>query len=167
LIDQTDNSKTVKFMTLFRIHKNGIYNYAYKLLADADSAADVTQETFIRLYKKICENSHILDAGSWLFVVARNQCLTLLRKRSNVSSWENLDDGSLSTPGNSDINRIRLQKAFARLNTRHREALILKEYQGFSYEEIAGIMELSVSAVRSLLYKARVGLKENFEKITF
>jgi RNA polymerase sigma-70 factor (ECF subfamily) len=135
------------------------------MLNNRDTAGDITQEAFIRLYNNLNDNANIKNPKNWLFIITRNLCLNNLRDgRREISIDRSQNDEALVYNSRSS-KYIQLRNALNKLDILHREALILKEYQGFTYEEIGKILNKSVSAVRSLLYKARVQLKENFEKI--
>lgn len=162
----TENSRQIKerFLKVFESNKNSIYNYALKMTGDRDSAGDITQEAFVRLYENMDSNSDISSPQNWLFIITRNLCLNSIRNAKKEMSLDSFDNpGSLAY---DDIkpDHLKLQKAMMYLEPKYREALILKEYQGFSYDEMSKILGITVSAVRALLYKARTLLKENFEK---
>lgn len=160
-----DNDNSGAFLTLFHNNKNQIYSFALKILGDEHAAGDVTQEVFLRLFKKHKTISKIENPENWLFIIARNLCLNQLRDRRKEISLSDIDENRASETYCSDSRYIVLEKAMYSLDTRFREALILKEYQGFSYKEIAEILQVTVTTVRSLLFNARTRLKDNFHKI--
>jgi RNA polymerase sigma-70 factor (ECF subfamily) len=155
----------ILFESTFHSHKHSVYDFAVRMLGNREAAADVTQEVFIRLYNTLSENhSGINDIPSWLFIVNRNLCLKQIRARkseTDLAAAENIrgnGDSSLN-PDHRD-----LRKAMALLEPGHREALVLREYSGFTYREMAEILEITEAAVKSLLYKARVQLRGLFMK---
>lgn len=158
------NENNERFVKLFNTHKNNVYDYALKMLNNRDNADDITQEAFIRLYNNLNSNSNIKNHKNWLFIITRNLCLNNLRNNRKEFAIDDVQNEEALIYNSRDPQYIRLHKALNKLDFTHREALILKEYQGFSYEEISKVLNKSISAVRSLLYKARVQLKENFEK---
>lgn len=151
------------FAAAFKAHKNHIYDYALRMVGDADSAGDITQEAFIRLYRSLTDHTAILDIRGWLYVCTRNLCLNYRRRRGREIPLADLPIHSEPmTPGrNPRTDAVR--KALAALDKKYREALILKVMQGFSYREIAHILQITVPAVRSLLYKARLALRDKLE----
>ena len=151
---------------MFETNKNRVYDYACRMLKNRDSAQDITQEAFIRLYNNLNSNSNINNPQNWLFIITRNLCLNKIRDSKREVSLEKVENSDALIYNCNDPKHLLLQKALNSLETKYREALILKEYYGFSYIEISEIMKTSVSAIRALLYKARIQLKDNFEGLT-
>lgn len=152
------------FIDTFRQYKNSIYLYALKMLGDKDGAGDVSQEVFLRLYTRQTENQAIGDVKSWLFVVARNLCLNHIRDHKRTSSLDAITVNAGTATGAEEEQLKLLRRALLSLEPKYRETLILKEYQGFSYSEIAEITGTTIPAIRSLLYKARLQLKDAYKK---
>lgn len=155
-----------RFTELFNANKNRVYDYSLRMLKDVDAAADLTQEVFIRLYNHLDNQADIVNPPNWLFIIARNLCLNEIRDSKKEVNFENADLNEKLIYQDTNPGHYRLHKALDQLENEHREALILKEYQGFSYDDISKITGNTVSAVRSLLYKARLQLKENYEKLS-
>ncbi len=153
------------FIEIFNQHKDGIFLYALKMLGNRDSAGDIAQDVFMRLYQKQLNNSEILDVKSWLFVVARNLCLNLIRSRKKVGSLDELESAGVAAIDPSDEKLLYLRRALLSLEPQYREAIIFREYHGFSYSEIAEITGLTIPAVRSLLYRGRIELRAAFKKL--
>ncbi len=164
LIDRS-KKKSEDFLSLFHKHKNLIFDFTLKILGDEHMASDVTQDVFLRLFKSMGKSRKIENAKGWLFITARNLCLNKIRDGRKEVSLHSIPEETLGYDNNPDRNRIILAKSLLSLDTKYREALILKEYQGFSYKEIAEILQITVPAVRSLLFNARTRLKDNFHKI--
>ena len=154
-----------RFLTLFHENKDRLYDFALRTLSSRDAAEDITQQAFVRLFNTLSRNSSITDGRSWLFITTRNLCYNHIRDRQKEVPLDHLNDSEMTIPPFSNPEHMRLQKALGQLDTPYREALILKEYEGFSYYEIAKILNTTVPAVRTVLYKARLKLKSNYEKI--
>jgi RNA polymerase sigma-70 factor (ECF subfamily) len=151
-----------QFKDIFQTEKNRVYNCALRMLGDRDRAADVTQEVFIRLFEQLRESIRIDNPAAWLIVSARNLCLNVLRS-ARITRLLNDEDDSVDEAIESGADQARIvRKALADLDLAHREVLILREYERFSYEEIAGMLDITAAAVRNRLYKARVALREKF-----
>ena len=161
----SDNNEAGNFKTYFNRHKNGLYEYALWLLADNESAADVVQEAFMKLFEKLNHNSEIKDIKSWLFITTRNLCLNMKRNSRKETSLDILADRMIDSKNTSDTRIFTLQKAMLALDTKFREVLVLKEYQGFSYAEMASLLETTVPAIKSSLYRARVMLRDKFNQL--
>jgi len=153
------------FKAFFARYKDALYDYALRMLGCPDNAADIVQEVFIRLYRTMQNGEVITTPKNWLYSVARNLCLNHIRDgKKNVSLERFADIPAKDSPDTVDT-KFHLRQALSRLRDDYREALILKEYHGFSYAEIAAIMQVTIPAVRSLLYKARIALKETFMEV--
>ena len=148
------------FVSLYNRYKGGVYAYCAKMLQDRTLAQDVMQETFLRVY----ENRHRLlntsSFKSWLYTIARNQCLNQLRRqRRQVPLVDEPPPPAIpDTPGSrlEKSEQIALVNQYlAHLKPDYREVIILREYQNLSYEEIAAVTRSTLSAVKSRLFKAR------------
>jgi len=150
-------------VSLFHLYKNEVYNNAYRMTGNREDAADITQDVFLKMYALKDNNSNIQNIKNWIYIVSRNMCLTKIRNNKKVLKLIDLqDEGALTEQINP--NSIKLKRVFNSLEDKYKEALILREYRGFSYNEIAEILNTSVSAVKSLLFRARLNLREAFQK---
>lgn len=149
---------TDRFTDVFHRLKNHIYDFALTMLGDTDAAGDVTQEVFIRFLDRLRGGSGIDNEKSWLFIVARNLCLNTLRNNRRAARIEASADNR--TGHNEGSENLEVRQALNAIDVTYREALLLKVYHGFSYDEIAGILDITLPAVRSRIYKARLQLKD-------
>ncbi len=140
-------------------YRSGLYRFCVRLLSDSVLADDVVQDTFVALMTK---NAQLRDPSvirSWLFTVARNECLTLLKKRrSTISISEEEEESVFEGPENLLEQKERSETAARMLNAllpQYKEVILLKEYEFMSYEEIAVVTGSTVSSVKSRLFKAR------------
>ena len=168
LIESFRSGDEFAFVGLYNRYKGPVYAFCYKMLMDSDAAKDVMQETFLRVY----ENRERLmksDAfKSWLFTIARNQCLNSLRRSGRHVALPDAKD----LPPVSDTPFTRMEKSeqirfvtrfLESLPPEYREVIILREYQNLSYEEIAAVTRSTLSAVKSRLFKARKKLAQQME----
>ncbi len=159
------NGGQARFETAFHGHKNSVYDFAVRMLGSRDAAADVTQEVFVRLYKALNgDGTGVEDTKAWLFIVNRNLCLKQIRGRRPDAPLEAAENLPGHSDSSLDPDHRDLRKAMDVIDPRHREALLLREYSGFTYREMGEILEISEPAVKSLLYKSRVQLREKFTK---
>lgn len=175
-IRRGDEVSQVSFDELFREYQRGVFQCAYRMLGDADEAADVAQETFVRAYRALPKLSRELRPGAWLYRIATNLCLDQLRRRK-VIRWEPWETFSTvfhpkqvarDNPENEVVNgesRALLRQALDRLPARHRQALLLREEQGMSCEEIGATLGISRQAVKSLLFRAREELRRAYSAL--
>jgi RNA polymerase sigma-70 factor (family 1) len=160
LIEAFQAGDEFAFVSLYNRYKGPIYAFCVKMLSDREVAADVMQDTFLRLYEHRDRLLKTSSFRSWLFTIARNQCLnTIRRDRRMVSLNENVSHLAFE---NTPVLRLEKSERIAmvsnylmRLSPEYREVLVLREYQNLSYEEIAAVTRSSISAVKSRLFKAR------------
>jgi RNA polymerase sigma factor (sigma-70 family) len=159
------------FAELYDRHEQRVYRFCVRLLGNPDDAADATQETFMRLLKRLpALEGRELNALAYVLTAARHACYDIIQGRKRVElSGEEIEPPSRE-PGaiDEDPERAALlattreltQRAHARLAPRQREVLALRELEGLSYEEIGSIMELERNAVAQLISRARIKLTE-------
>lgn len=164
LLKSFHNGNPKAFETLFHRYKNQTYNFANKMLGNKESAGDITQEVFIKLFNSQKNPARINNLKNWLFILTRNLCLNRIRNTKKEISLDSIADEKSIEDSNSNLQVLKLQKALDQLEPDLKEALVLREYQGFSYKEISEILSLTVPAVKSLLLRARLRLKEAYEK---
>lgn len=170
LIEAFQEGDDFAFVSLYNRHKGAVYTFCVKMLLDKDLAKDVLQETFIRVFEN---RARLINSGSfraWLFTIARNQCLNLIRRERRQLPLDTAGDEVLRSPELpiSDLEKSEqvdlVNEYLARLKEDYREVLVLREYQNLSYEEIAAITRSTLSAVKSRLFKARRKLAEFMEE---
>ncbi len=133
-----------------------LFRFACKCTGQASDAHDVVQNCFEVLWQKRKE-VNTGKAKAFLFQVAYNKSVDGFRKRSKVSFAEPPEQSY--TPGNPDLKKI-LDRALAQLDEQARGLVLLKDYEGYSYEEIGQITGLSEAQVKVYLHRARKILKE-------
>ncbi len=169
LIRDFQNGSDLAFVHLYNRYKQPAYVYCLKMLADVDSAKDVVQGVFLKVYER---RSQLLQAGrfkAWLLTIARNDCLTYMRKASWTSALpDDLEDTTSLPPASSlekDEEITLVAHAVARLKPELKEVIILREYENLSYQEIADVTGLAISTVKSRLFTARQDLYEKLKPI--
>jgi len=133
-----------------------LFRFACKCTGQQMDAHDVVQGSFEVLWQKR-EDVAFEKAKAFLFQVAYRQSIDQYRKKSKISYKEAPEESR--TPGNPDLKRV-LERALARLDERSRALVLLKDYEGYSYEEIGQITELNESQVKVYLFRARKALKD-------
>ncbi len=152
------------FEALLERYQARIYNYAYRLLGHAEDARDLTQDSFLKAYRALRRGERPRNLSAWLYRIASNTCLDALRRRRLIH-WQPLENllTVLSAPGARSPEEEVLQReqqseierVLAQLPPRYRMYLLLREREGFSYQEIAAITGDSLEAVKVTLYRAR------------
>jgi len=139
-------------------HADGLYRFILKNLRDEHSAQDVVQDAF----EKLWVNHGKLDGGkakSYLFTTAYHTMIDYIRKQKHSDSRDvlpEMDDGNYQ--GYSDLEEI-LNSALEKLNEVQRSVILLRDYEGYSYQEIGEITGLNESQVKVYIYRARMFLK--------
>jgi RNA polymerase sigma-70 factor, ECF subfamily len=160
------------FEAIFQRYERQIYGFIYRMMGNAEDANDLTQECFIRAYKALSQTNDDLNISAWLHRIASNACLDVLRRRQRIRwlPWEShkhehlLHGKPLDEPESNALRtetQMTVQQVISQMSPRNRMALILREYEGMSCEEIGEIMGLSRSAVKSVLFRGR----EEFRRI--
>jgi RNA polymerase sigma-70 factor (ECF subfamily) len=151
------------FRTLYDAYERSLYIYCVRLLKNEAEAKDLFQDIWMRMYKMRGERMEIKKFSGLLFTVARNYCLNALRNNRSVFSLEEMPEDSEIFVRTNDIEsadlRELLQSALAQLPFNQREAFILREYVGYNYDEIAGIMGTNAANVRARAHRARERLR--------
>lgn len=149
---------------IVRQYKNRLCRYAEKMLRNRHTAVDVAQEAFMKLW----ENRHKVDPNkvpAWLYTTAYHHCLQLLRKERRYVDVKALDHFTFEEP-QPDLKKI-LDDALDLLSEQQRSILLLRDYEGYSYEEIGQILDVSGSQVKSNLFRARQRIKEYLRDLEF
>lgn len=142
-----------------------LYNFVYRYIGDAEEAKDITQESFVRAYSHLEGFRGQSKFSSWLYQIALNLCRSKLRRkksRPTVSIDDREEDNPLwslpderATPDEHTLEQERavaVREALAQLPEAQRTVIILKEYNGLKFREIAEILDTPESTVKSRLY---------------
>jgi RNA polymerase sigma-70 factor (ECF subfamily) len=136
-----------------------VFNYLLRLVTNREDALDLSQDVFLKAYQNLPKLEAAEKFAGWLFRIAHNEAFSLLRKRRPQSqlSYEKagVERGKLLPMELS----LAVESALARLSEDQRDAVLLKVYQGFKFEEMAEILGCPVSTVKSRLYTALDVLK--------
>jgi RNA polymerase sigma-70 factor (ECF subfamily) len=141
-----------------------VYRFILKNLRHEEDSRDVVQTAFEKMWRNR-EEIDPLKCKSYLFTVAYHQMIDHIRKAKRVQLREEFS--AETRVQNQPANNLKkvLEEALARLSETQRSLVLLKDYEGYSYDEIGQIMGLSESQVKVYLHRARVQLKEYLVKI--
>jgi RNA polymerase sigma-70 factor (ECF subfamily) len=175
---------TDAFEVLVERHQKRMLNVAYRMLGDYDEACDVVQEAFLAAYRAIRSFRREAKFSTWLYGIVVNHARNRIKQaqgrlRHETRSIDDpieLKDGcqqrEVPDCGESAIEKlekkeieVRVQECIGTLETEYREVLVLRDIQGFSYEEIGGMLNLADGTVKSRLYRARAVLKDCLVKV--
>jgi RNA polymerase sigma-70 factor (ECF subfamily) len=134
-----------------------VFNYLLRLVNDREDALDLAQDVFLKAYQALGKLEDAAKFSGWLFRIAHNEAYSLLRK-NRPDSAEIVFEPSTADLGGGRMYPMELsltvERALAKLNPEQREAVLLKVFQGFKFEEMAVILDVPVSTVKSRLYTA-------------
>lgn len=159
--------RTGALAELFERHHAALYRYCLRLVGDRHAAEDLVQDVFMKMlrYRKSFRN----DAGftPWMFRIARNACVDLLRSTPAPSSETDPDeiasqDASAETQASDQQHAALVRRAIAALPLTQREALVLSRFEFKTYEEIAHVLGCSVGAVKVRVHRAIRQLRSEY-----
>ncbi len=166
------------YAQLYEKYEQAIYAYVYRMLGDAEDALDFTQDAFVKAYRKLPETlaKGNFQGQAWLYRIATNVCLDQLRHRKLLKwqAWESfvsLFHPSQIARDNPERDAMQaetkgeVEVVLEKLSERYRVALVLREYHGMGYEEIAEIMGTTRTAVKTLLLRAREAFRFHYVKL--
>ncbi|HOJ11975.1 MAG TPA: sigma-70 family RNA polymerase sigma factor [Clostridiales bacterium] len=177
LIEKSQNGDIEAFEKLIEAYQRKVFNIALGMFGNYEDASDMAQEVFIRIFKSIKSFKGQSLFSTWLYRITTNVCLDELRKRKNknvisIDEEIHLDDGEgvvrqiIDESPSPDViaEKKELKKvvndAILELSAEHKEVIILRDIQGFSYDEIAEIIKCPQGTVKSRINRARNILKE-------
>lgn len=159
------------FRLLVRRYQDMLFRHALRMTGDRDVANDLVQGAFVKAFTNIARCRDPERYGAWQYRILTNACKDHLKSRRrrdvSIDDQVNLMDGTAGPAGNLDRAQLRtvLSNAIAKLPESLREAFVLKHVEGRSYEEIAGMMDTSVPALKMRVHRAREVLKEALEEL--
>ncbi|HCY76316.1 MAG TPA: RNA polymerase subunit sigma-70 [Ignavibacteriales bacterium] len=150
------------FSELVKRHKEKVRNIIYITLSNTDAVDDIAQEVFITVYRHLKNFRFESQYTTWLYRITINKCKDYLRKKNIRSIFLPLKEEEPvfeSVNEDTDIKEI-VRNAVANLPDKLRIPLVLKDLEGFSYQEIADTMECEIGTVKSRIFRAREALKK-------
>jgi RNA polymerase sigma-70 factor (ECF subfamily) len=152
------------FERLYRRHVGDVYHYALAVLRNPTDAEDVTQTTFLNAYRAYRRGERPQAPQNWLIAIAHNVCRQRFRQSQRRPSEVAFEDDVADTITDEDVPSAQdIRNALGHLAFNQRAALVMRELEGRTYGEIAEILGLSVSAVETLIFRARRALREQLE----
>lgn len=168
------------FEELIKRHQSGVYNFIYRFFGNKETAEEVFQEVFIKIHRAVDRYAPNGKFTTWLYTIARNQCVDIYR-RNKIRRALSLDQqhpetdvrmvdtiASEDTPPDVLASALQiedvLQAALEHLNPDQREVFLLREKEGFKFEEIANMTGVSVNTVKSRMRYALEGLRRTLKQ---
>jgi len=170
LVSRAKSGDDSAFNELMRRHYKGVLNYIYRFTNGSNTTEDLTQEVFYRVYKSLDRYRPEAQFTTWLYKIATNLCISDFKKNSKYFSLDEIaentgemeDDSFFEADDNIYRKQIKksIDDALKKLTDKERIAITLCKYQGFSYNEVAEVMDCSVGAVKTHIYRGRMKLVE-------
>jgi len=153
------------FERLYRKHAGDVYRYALVVLRNQADAEDVTQTTFMNAYRAFEKGERPQKPQNWLIAIAHNVCRQRFRQAQRRPAEVGYEEELAESVVEEDaLTAEDIRRALGHLAFNQRAALVMRELEGRSYQEIAEILGVSVSAVETLLFRARRALREQLEQ---
>ena len=176
LIARFQQGDVQAFDTLVRRYKDQLLNYVYRFVGNRTDAEDIVQETFLRVFKNKHYYKEIAKFSTWVYTIAGNLAKTELRRRKrrkifSVSNFVN-EERDYDIPDveknperevDGTIKDDIIQKAIEKLPPKFKEVILLRDVQGFSYEEISQILNIPLGTVKSRVNRGRLKLQEDLK----
>jgi RNA polymerase sigma-70 factor (ECF subfamily) len=153
------------FEDLYQQHAARLYNLAYRMAGTANDAEDLLQDIFLLAYRKLGSFRGDSSLGTWLYRLAMNHCLDVLRSRQSRmgQKTESIDEEGAAEPEAAPalgaVSRIDLDRAIGRLPHACRAAFLLHDVEGFGHNEVGAILGISEGTSKSQVHKARLRIR--------
>jgi len=157
-----------------------IINFLYRVVGDYAVSEELAQETFLRAYRAADRFDTARRFSTWLYTIARNLASNELRRRSRVArhftiredDWDHQSVQQLADTATGPMRRLEaeelranLEQAMGRLSSDQRQALILAEYEGLPYREIAAIFDCPVGTIKAWIFRAKKRLMHELQEV--
>lgn len=177
LIDKAQKGELEAFEKLIVQYEKRIYNICLRMLGDEQEAYDGAQEICVKLWKHIHTFEGNSKFSTWVYRIATNQCLDILRKRKHIqdevslyqtskdsdTEWV-LEEESKGDPTQDYVDNIALaqvmKEALGEIKEEYRQILILRDVEGYSYDEMSELLKINKGTVKSRLSRARLAMKQ-------
>ncbi|KXK57596.1 MAG: RNA polymerase sigma factor [Chlorobi bacterium] len=156
LMEQFKGGSEQAFVALYKRYNRRVYAYCLKMLGQREAAEDIFQEVFIRVTRK---RDHFKSGNfsAWLFAIARNLCLNAIRDNVHHVPIDDVHESAMAFQPAEEYDQSAeiLKKAIEKLPNDLREALVLRVYNGFSYNEISEITNTKLATVKVRIFRAK------------
>jgi len=170
-LEQARKGDKVAFGKIVEAYQTPVYNLAYRMLSNSGEAEEAAQEAFIRAFTRLDSYNPAHKFSTWMLSITSNYCIDLIRKRRaqllsideplapHPALMSDKNKGPEAQMENSQREEM-VQTLLADLQPEYRQAVVLRYWYEYSYEEIADMMDTTVSAIKSRLFRARKQLAE-------
>ena len=184
-VENAAKGDVASFEILVRKYEKFVCTTAYSVVRNYDDALDIAQEVFLKLYHNISSFKGESSFSSWLYRIAKNSALDFLRKQKNIRQNVSLvtessdgdevqleiaDTSEKTSPEASILKKEQnelLYSALDKLSDEHKEIIVLRDIEGYAYEEITDILQIEQGTVKSRLFRARENLRKILAEINY
>ncbi len=171
ILERFKNGDTSAFQEIVLAYQDTIYGLCFRMLGDHHNAQDAAQDTFLKAYQNLKSFKPDASLYTWIYRIAVNTCIDYKRRSVSESLFRHLPNNENSVeqePSDSPSPEMlsesgqmaaALQQALGKLSKKLRAVIVMKEVEGLSYEDIAGVMDISIGTVKSRISRAREELK--------
>lgn len=166
---------TAAFGCLVAAYQDRLFNSLVRFTGSEEDARDIAQEAFIQAFVKLKSFQHNSAFYTWLYRIAMNRAISHARKRRERTSLDRLSESGAPAPLDrhelpdatmlADERAHLVRQAVAELADDQRQVVVLREFEGFDYQQIAEVLEIPLGTVRSRLFRARMQMKERLAPI--
>ncbi len=173
LVRKSKRGDTEAFAELVRRHQQSVFNFCLRMLRNVEDAEDIAQEVFVQAYRNVKRFRPRAKFSTWLFAIAKNMSLNLIRDQKRGSRLMlPIDDGldgvtvAADATGRPDSKAAVhetadvVRAAIDRLSEDHKLVIVLRDLEGLSYREVGRVLQCPPGTVKSRLARARANLKE-------
>jgi RNA polymerase sigma-70 factor (ECF subfamily) len=154
---ERETGAALTFERLYELYRGRVFGTAYRMLSNRADAEDVTQDVFVKVFKKLESFRGDSAVSTWIYRIAVNACLDF-RRRRKLRQAVSLDDGM--EVGSTPLSVTRLiESALPRMAEGYRQVFVLHDIQGLKHEEIGKILGITDGASKSQLHRARAFLR--------
>jgi RNA polymerase sigma-70 factor (ECF subfamily) len=159
LVQRTLSGDRNAFGLLVERYQNPVYTLAFRMMGDRDEAEEVAQSAFVKAYEKLGSFDPGYKFFSWIYRITHNEAVNALERHQRHTA---LDEGTeaVELPSvRSDLHEI-VNSCLHELSVNHRSVIVLKHFEGLSYDEVASTLGITEKKVKSRLFSARTALRE-------
>jgi RNA polymerase sigma-70 factor (ECF subfamily) len=158
------------FTNLVELYQRPVFNLCYRMLSDPDEAEDAAQETFLRAYNGLHRYDNQRSFSTWLLSIAAHYCIDQMRRRHftllSMDALPHLDPPDMNPGPEASLTQReeqqRVRVLLESLNPVDRAAVVMRYWYECSYKEIAESLQLTISAVKSRLHRARLEMADTW-----